>query len=57
MTMIALIYTIIQEQFNLLVCLVGEEIKKQDVNWRKFMTFLVLEQRRTFGKISCLEGL
>jgi hypothetical protein len=52
MATIDLFYTIIQEQFKLLVSLAGEEIKKQDVNWRKFMMFLVLEQCRMFGKKS-----
>jgi hypothetical protein len=50
MAVIDLFYTIIQEQFKLLVSLVGEEINKQDANWRKFMVFLVLEQRRMFVK-------
>lgn len=50
--MIDLFYIIIQETFKLVVSLVGEEIKKQDVNWTKFMVFLVLEQCRTFGKKS-----
>jgi hypothetical protein len=32
------------------VSLVGEEIKKQDANWRNFMVFLVLEECMMFGK-------
>ena len=43
-------YPIIQEQFKLLlVSLVGDEIQKQDANWRKCMVFLVLDQCRMFG--------
>lgn len=30
----------------------GEEIKKQDPNWRNFMVSLVLEKCRMFGKKS-----
>jgi len=52
-----LFYRIIQEGFKLLVSLLGDEIKKQDANWRKFMVFLVLELCRMFGKKNCLEEL
>jgi len=45
-----LFYRIIQEEFKLLVSLLGDEIKKQDANFRKFMVFLVLELCRIFGK-------
>jgi hypothetical protein len=52
-----LFYRMIQEQFKLLVSLVGDEIQKQDANWRKFMVFLGLELRRMFSKKNCLEEL
>jgi len=50
MTVRDLFYRIIQEEFKVLVSLLGEEIKKQDANWRRFMVFLVLELCRMFGK-------
>ena len=47
-----LFYIMIQEQFKLLVSLVGEEIKKHDSKWRNFMVLLVIEQCRMFEKKS-----
>jgi hypothetical protein len=44
-----LFYRMIQEQFKLVVSLVGDEIKKQEANWRK-LVFLVLTLCRMLVK-------